>query len=209
VLTEVEKHMTATPELLKALVEAELNLLSDGRVLTHIRSLLVPAKPVLRLWDYGSDGEQFRCWTVLEHPASNTGIAYCENGFGPRSPWGLVHLEGSKDQTSIGMDAGWFTTFLQVYFESQAVSELPIWRVEKTHCAAAISLPVKEVGTKRGLKSCRYGNRIRPIATVLLTAFSTNGNDRGRRFPPHRLSTAANPPQATWEVARAQASAGI
>jgi hypothetical protein len=132
VLTEVEKHMTATPELLKALVEAELNLLSDGRVLTHIRSLLVPAKPVLRLWDYGSDGEQFRCWTVLEHPASNTGIAYCENGFGPRSPWGLVHLEGSKDQTSIGMDAGWFTTFLQVYFESQAVSELPIWRVEKT-----------------------------------------------------------------------------
>lgn len=124
--------MTVTPELLKALVESDLSLLSDGRVLAHIRSLLVSPKPVLRSWNYGVDGEQYPCWTVLEHPASNTGIAYCENGFCPTSPWGLVFLQGSEAQMSMGMDSGWFSTFLQAYFDSQAVSELPIWRVVKT-----------------------------------------------------------------------------
>ena len=124
--------MTVTPKFLKALVESDLGHLSDGRVLAHIRSLLVPATPVLRSWDYGFDGERYPCWTVLEHAASNTGIAYCENGFGPRSPWGLVFLEGNEAQTSIGMDCGWYTTFLQACFESQAVCELPIWRVLKT-----------------------------------------------------------------------------
>jgi hypothetical protein len=124
--------VSVTPECLNVLVERDLSLLSDGRVMAHIRSLLVPAKRVLRSWNYGIDGEQYPCWTVLEHPASNTGIAYCENGFGPGSPWGLVFLEGNEAQMSIGMDASWFTTFLQAYFDSQAVRELSIWRVVKT-----------------------------------------------------------------------------
>jgi hypothetical protein len=52
----------------------------------RIRELLVTPHPVERAWDDGSRGEHFVCWTVLEHHPSNTGIAYCLQGFGPSSP---------------------------------------------------------------------------------------------------------------------------
>ncbi len=81
----------------------------------------------MRAWDYGTPGEKFLCWVVLEHAASNTGIAYCEHGFGPTMPWGLLFLSGPH--MSMGMDSGWYEHFLEAYFESKASSELPIWRV--------------------------------------------------------------------------------
>ena len=72
-------------------------------------------------------------WAILNDSNSNTGIAYCESGFGPRAPWGLVWLGDSEDKRmSMGMDSGWFSTFLDAYFESFAATELPIWRVFKT-----------------------------------------------------------------------------
>ena len=61
---------------------------------------------------------------------SNTGIAYCEFGFGPASPWGLVFLSGAS-QMSIGMDSGWYGSFMEVYFESKAATDLSVWRVFK------------------------------------------------------------------------------
>jgi hypothetical protein len=54
---------------------------------------------------YGPPGQKYTCWTVLEHRPSNTGIAYCEEGFGPSFPWGLIFLSGPH--MNIGMDAGW------------------------------------------------------------------------------------------------------
>jgi hypothetical protein len=123
--------MAVDPETLKSLIERELESLSDARVLAHIRGLLIEPEVVLREWDYGKPGEKYPCWTVLEHPPSETGIAYCEYGFGPRCPWGLVSLEESEEVGSIGMDSGWFTSLLNAYFESFASAELPIWRVFK------------------------------------------------------------------------------
>ena len=69
--------MAVDTNILKALVEEELALITDARVTNHIRSLLIEPKPVLRDWDYGEEGEQYVCWIVLEHHASETGIAYC------------------------------------------------------------------------------------------------------------------------------------
>ena len=86
--------------------------------------------PALRDWDYGEEDEQYPCWSVLEHPPSATGIAWCDAGFGPERPWGLVNLpHDGIPPGSMGMDSGWFTGFLHAYFESQAATELPIWRV--------------------------------------------------------------------------------
>ena len=132
--------MALTPDILKALVEDELARMADARVTNHIRSLLIQPKPALRDWDYGEKGQQYVCWTVLEDRASKTGIAYCESGFGPSAPWGIIWLEDS----SIGMDSGWFTTFLQAYFESVAAL-LPIWRVFKTDPSGA-RLPITPEG---------------------------------------------------------------
>lgn len=119
--------MAIIPSEITALIEREIVSLSDERVISNIRSLLVKPSEVMRAWDYSKVPISYPCWSVLEHPKSNTGIAYCESGFGPRTPWGLVFLSGS--QLSIGMDSGWFAFFLEAYFESAASSELPIWRV--------------------------------------------------------------------------------
>jgi len=124
----VRFQMPVTATEIRALVEREIAQLHDERVVRQIRSLLVEPYVVMRDWDYGFEGEAYPCWGVLDHGKSNSGIAYCEYGFGPRSPWGLVSLSGSSHM-SIGMDSGWFESFLDAYFESMAAVDLPIWRV--------------------------------------------------------------------------------
>lgn len=122
--------MTDTPSKIKALVSAELSAIQDRRVTAHIRGLLVDPTAISRPWDYGEHGQTFDCWAVLNHPKSDTGIPYCEFGFGPRDPWGLVTLSGPP-HTSIGMDCGWFESFTSAYFESIAATDLAIWRIFK------------------------------------------------------------------------------
>lgn len=99
-------------------VRLELDRINDPVVLDRIRGLLVTPYPVERNWDYGQVGERFTCWTVLEHPPSNTAIAYCEQGFGPSDPWGLVFLSG--EHMGIGMDSGWFSTLESAMRDSMA-----------------------------------------------------------------------------------------
>lgn len=120
--------MTASAVSVTALVDYELAALNDRRVAKHIRSLLIVPECQMRAWDYGPAGEAYPCWLVLAHEASNTGIAYCEHGFGPSMPWGLLFLNGTEHM-SIGMDSGWFQHFVEAYFESQVSTELAIWRV--------------------------------------------------------------------------------
>lgn len=123
--------MTVTAAKLKGLIERELSEVRDARVVARIQLLLVEPHEVLRDWDYGQCDEQYPCWTVLDdRQGSDTGIAYCEYGFGPRCPWGLVFTgENGGSRTSIGMDSGWFSTFMEAFFDSFAASALPIWRV--------------------------------------------------------------------------------
>ncbi len=119
--------MSVSAEILRGLIQGELATVSDTRVLAHIQGMLVEPYAVLRDWDYGEPGQQYPCWTVLEDSHSGAGIAYCEYGFGPRTPWGLVSSEDG--QQSMGMDCGWFMTFMEAFFDSFASIELPIWRV--------------------------------------------------------------------------------
>ena len=100
------------------LVDRELQRMTDAKLVGRIRELLVSPYPVERDWDYGAPGEHFTCWTVLEHRASNTGIAFCSKGFGPAYPWGLIFLTGPH--TSIGMDSGWFVSLEGAMRESAA-----------------------------------------------------------------------------------------
>src|SRR5260370_40363048 len=123
--------MTIDARTLKDLVENEWARTSDERIISHVRNLLVEPRIVMRHWDYGEPGQRFACWTVLEDPESGAVIAYCESGFGPRQPWGLVR-EGDEAElpgASIGSDSGWYSSFLDAFFESFAAVSLPIWRV--------------------------------------------------------------------------------
>ncbi len=110
-----------TSKEISDLVEREVRLVTDTRVADRIRELLVIPYPVQRSWDYGAPDEQFTCWTVLEHAPSNTGIAFCSEGFGPSDPWGLVFLSGSH--MNIGMDSGWYASLEDAIRESMAWDE--------------------------------------------------------------------------------------
>lgn len=107
-----------TADDVSSLVAKQLERIVDAALLTRVRELLVSPYAVERGWDYGRVGEKFTCWTILEHWPSNTGIAYCSQGFGPTDPWGLVFLSG--DHMSIGMDCAWYPTLESAVRESMA-----------------------------------------------------------------------------------------
>jgi hypothetical protein len=111
-----DKKMQINAKRLSELIEQELANVSDTRIVWHIRGLLVSPKIELRDWDYGSPGQQYPCWIVLSDAEnSNTAIGYCEYGFGPRCPWGLLYCGDDPKHQSMGMDTGWFPTFLEAF----------------------------------------------------------------------------------------------
>jgi hypothetical protein len=99
-------------------VERELAAISDPAVRDLVHRLRVEPYPVERDWDYGAPSERYVCWTVLEHGSSNTGVAFCDAGFGPTHPWGLVFLSGAH--MNIGMDSAWFATLEGAVRETMA-----------------------------------------------------------------------------------------
>ena len=73
---------------IEGLVQTELSRM-DAPLMAAVRPLLIAPHLEQREWDYGADDQTYPCWIVLEHLPSNTGIAYCAEGFGPAAPWGL------------------------------------------------------------------------------------------------------------------------
>jgi len=123
--------MPVTAIDLNALIDRELMEVSDALTVQHIRGLLIEPDRVLLRWDYGEPDEQYRGWMVLRDEQQRAAIAYCEHGFGPRSPWGLVGFGDTPVDRHIGMDCGWFATFMEAFFESFSSVSLPIWRVSR------------------------------------------------------------------------------
>ncbi|MFO0876271.1 MAG: hypothetical protein U0840_02770 [Gemmataceae bacterium] len=112
----------------EALVRDDMRALSDARVAAHVFSLLAdPPRPVRLGWTFGAVGETLDGFLVLDHPRSGTGIVYCEQGFGPANPWGLVFTD--RGPLSTGTSDGWYPRLLDAYFESKASADVPIWRV--------------------------------------------------------------------------------
>src|SRR4051812_23182493 len=88
-----------------ALVAQQLGRISQPELARAIRPLLVPPRCEPRPWDYGEPNQTYPCWIVVEHRPSNTAIAFCEAGFGPSYPWGLLFLSGPY--LNMGMDSQW------------------------------------------------------------------------------------------------------
>jgi hypothetical protein len=104
---------------LETLVESQLDAIKQKDLASCITDRLIVPRIENRDWDYGEPGATFPCWLCVEDPSTNTGIAYCEKGFGPTYPWGLVFLEGQW--SSIGMDSQWFVSL------EEAARSAPFW----------------------------------------------------------------------------------
>ena len=107
-----------TTSQISALVQEQLRLIVDTHVKSKIMKFLVEPYPTERGWDYGRPDETMVCWMVLEHKQSNTGIAYCSTGFGPKNPWGLLFLSGPY--MNMGADYGWYASLEHAFMESFA-----------------------------------------------------------------------------------------
>jgi hypothetical protein len=121
--------MSISPAALSDLIAKELSAVTDARVVGAIRDLLIEPRADLIDWDYGAPNQQFLCWTVFHDGKTELEIVFCENGFGPSMPWGLVNAATPDRRRSMGMDSGWFATFLEAWLDSVAATDLDIWRV--------------------------------------------------------------------------------
>jgi hypothetical protein len=117
-----------TPEDVTALIRDDMESLRDSRVVAHVTSLLVNPPRPLMVWHARYAGETYSGFLVLAHASGGT-IAYCPQGFDPAVPWALISTPQGSPLTAVSHD--WYPRFLDVYFESKAVTDLEIWRVKE------------------------------------------------------------------------------
>jgi hypothetical protein len=110
--------MRAQAPDIEALVDREISRIQQPDLVAFAKSLRITARLEDRPWDYGTDGQTYPCWVSFEHAASNTAVAYCAEGFGPRCPWGLLWL---TEPRNMGMDCQWFVSL------EEALRESPAW----------------------------------------------------------------------------------
>jgi hypothetical protein len=104
-LTDIEK-----------LVVTQIREISQIELAETIEKHRVPLRIETREWDYSNSFTEYPCCIVLEDKLSNTAVAYCEYGFGPNNPWGLIFIEG--EIMSMGMDSSWFSSLEDAVRES-------------------------------------------------------------------------------------------
>src|SRR5438105_2570661 len=93
----------------RRLFDAEIARISDPVITALVERWGVSPRCEMRPWSYGN--VDYPCWLVLEDKASNVGVGYCEYGFGPKCPWGLLWLTGTH--LYMGDDSQWFPTLEQ------------------------------------------------------------------------------------------------
>lgn len=110
--------MPLTPADLTKAIEHEISLISQPELVDCIRRHLIQPRCEEREWDYGAPGRTYPSWIFAEDPASNTAFAFCEEGFGPAEPWGLLSLRGAH--VSMGRDDAWFSQLEDAFRASMA-----------------------------------------------------------------------------------------
>ena len=97
--------MTAIVEL-QSLLALQLSFVEDPLRRKALESILVIPREERREWDYGILEERYPYWVVAEEPLRHIILVYCDQGFGPRSPWGFLFTD-DPDFNTLGMDSQW------------------------------------------------------------------------------------------------------
>jgi hypothetical protein len=116
---------------IQALVAEQLALIEDPGRRGALERLLVPPRQEWRDWDYGEPGERYPYWVVAEARDRGQILVYCEHGFGPESPWGILSIDEPEDAT-LGMDSQW-NWYLEEAFVRYGLWDGPIRLDEPLH----------------------------------------------------------------------------
>lgn len=108
-------------QLLK-LIKDELGKIDNSDRRESLSNILIDPYLEDREWDYSETKQTFPCWIVAS-PNESILFAFCEKGFGPDCPWGLL---SSASQGSMGPDSCWYSYLDDLYIQSGCWSgELP------------------------------------------------------------------------------------
>lgn len=109
------------------MINAEMSQLLDQGITEKIRTMLVFPEEIQCAWQYKEwqhdTNNLFPCWKVLV-TEDNACIVYCEYGFGPRYPWGLISIESSPP--SMGDDSSWHASFVDAVADLIGISPAEI-----------------------------------------------------------------------------------
>ena len=97
------------------LVNDEISRITQRDLVETVKLHKVSPRTENRDWDYGKVGEKYPCWIALEDSGTDTAVVYCEKGFGPSYPWGLVAITAFSN---MGMDSGWFASLEEAVRDS-------------------------------------------------------------------------------------------
>ena len=96
--------MSRSVSAMKALVAKELEAAPDTTCRARLTSLLVEPRFQALSWEYGALDATRLCCVVAEVGDGDRALVYCEDGFGPHDPWGIVSLS----EGSMGSDDQWY-----------------------------------------------------------------------------------------------------
>ena len=91
---------------ISTLIETEISKICQLELIEAVSRNRIEPRVEDRDWDYGEPDQTFPCWIVLEDKSRNVAVAFCDQGFGPAYPWGLLFVSGPD--MSMGTDASWF-----------------------------------------------------------------------------------------------------
>jgi hypothetical protein len=137
--------MKADTGTLRDLIGRELASLPDERIVRHIHAHLVEPAPELRDWVTVNPASNTPVGSCLDTPPRTLVSHFASRGLGLVAP-GATWIGGEGNPLSIGQDSGWYENFLETYFNSFAVCELPIWRVFKKG-ESGQRTPISDEGT--------------------------------------------------------------
>ncbi|HEY2840193.1 MAG TPA: hypothetical protein VGJ26_13645 [Pirellulales bacterium] len=88
---------------IRQLVDIQLLTIVDPSRREALKERLVSPQPLSLKWGYGAPDERFQCWLIGFSKDGKLRLVYCDQGFGPEYPWGIV----GASQDWMGMDCDW------------------------------------------------------------------------------------------------------
>jgi len=102
------------------LVENEIAKIDQLELIEVIQNHRTTPRVESREWNYGY--ASYDCWILIENSKLNCAIAFCESGFDPESPFGV--LAAHRGDLSMGMDSEWYLSL------EDAVRNSSLWNGE-------------------------------------------------------------------------------